>query len=396
MKAFRARRVIALAGEKPATGRDLFKPLSVLDDGIIITAKGKIEAIGPFRSTRLPTGCQVEDLGEVTVIPAPVNAHCHLRLSHLAGKTIWGRGFSAWLKSLIPPILAEKDLSPNAPERHAITSACAEACREAAQGACHVGDIGGSLPGSLGLVAECARKANLGLSQFCECFGFGPANSPWPEASRPELTENCAPAGHALYSTAPETLVGARNFCRENRLTFSMHLAESQEETEQLLDGSGPLYELYRGKVLPENWRPPKMRPAEFAASLGLFGPGFLAVHGVWLNRREMDALARSGSALCLCPRSNKNLAVGRADIAGLVESGVLLCLGTDGLTSNTDVNVLNEARFLLDVLPEEALLRMLTINGATALGLGQAGRLAPGAPANFRVWDDAKRNQFM
>ncbi len=129
------------------------------------------------------------------------------------------------------------------------------------------------------------------------------------------------------------------------------------------------------------------MRPAEFAASLGLFGPGFLAVHGVWLNDREMRALARSGSALCLCPRSNRNLAVGRADIAGLVESGVLLCLGTDGLTSNTDVNVLNEARFLLDVLPEDALLRMLTINGAAALGLARAGRLAPGAPAAFRVW---------
>ncbi len=387
MKAFRARHVITLAEEKPARGRELFKPLSALDDGIIVIAKDKIEAVGPFRSTRLPVDCPVEDLGEVTIIPAPVNAHCHLRLSHLAGKTLRGRGFAAWLKSLIPLILAEKDLSPDAPERHAIATACAAACRDAAQGACHVGDIGGSLPGSLGLVAECARKANLGLSQFCECFGFEPANSPWPEASRPELTENCAPAGHALYSTAPETLVAARNFCRENGLTFSMHLAESPEETEQLLEGSGPLYELYRGKVLPKNWRPPRMRPAEFAASLGLFGPGFLAVHGVWLNDREMRALARSGSALCLCPRSNRNLAVGRADIAGLVESGVLLCLGTDGLTSNTDVNVLNEARFLLDVLPEDALLRMLTINGAAALGLARAGRLAPGAPAAFRVW---------
>lgn len=385
MKAFRARRVISLDGESPARGRDLFRPLPAIDDCMIVTAKGKIESIGPTRSTRLPAGCVVEDLGEVTIIPAPINAHCHLRLSHLAGKTLWGHGFSAWLKSLIPLILAEKN-SPAGEKRQQIAAACAAACREAAQGACHVGDIGGSLPGSLGLVAACASKASLGLSQFCECFGFAPQASPWPEASLDELDHNCAPAGHALYSTAPQTLVAARNFCRENRLTFSMHLAESPEETEQLLDGAGPLYELYKDKVLPKNWRPPRMRPAEFAAALGLLGPGFLAVHGVWLNRREMRALARSGSALCLCPRSNKNLDVGAPDIAALVESGVLLCLGTDGLTSNTDVNVLNEARFLLDVLPEEALVRLLTVNGAAALGLA-AGTLQPGSPADFRVW---------
>lgn len=386
MKAYRARRVITLAGEKPAAGRDLFRPLNAIDDGIIINVNGLIDAVGPFHSTRLPAGCPVEDLGAVTIIPAPINAHCHLRLSHLAGKTLWGKGFAAWLKSLIPLILAEKNISDHTPD---IVAACEAACREAAQGCAHVGDIGGSLKGSVALVAKCASHAGLGTSQFCECFGFWPTSSPWPDASRDEITENCAPAGHALYSTAPEILKAARNFCRMAGKVFSMHLAESPEETEQLLAGKGPLYELYKNKVLPENWQPPKMRPAEFAASLGLLGPGFLAVHGVWLNEREMRALAESGSALCICPRSNKNLAVGRPDIDKLVRNNVLICLGTDGLTSNTDVNVINEARFLQGELPEEALLRLLTVNGAFALGLENAGRLEIGAPANFRIWPE-------
>ena len=44
-----------------------------------------------------------------------------------------------------------------------------------------------------------------------------------------------------------------------------------------------------------------------------------------------------------------------------------------------------------LDV-PPEALVRLLTVNGAAALGLGGsgAGRLTPGAPANFCLLPEA------
>ncbi len=73
---------------------------------------------------------------------------------------------------------------------------------------------------------------------------------------------------------------------------------------------------------------------------------------------------------------------MGAPPVRALMENDVLLCLGTDGLTSNTDLDVRQEAVCLrehLDV-PPEALIRLLTVNGAAALGLSDAGRLTPAA----------------
>ena len=136
------------------------------------------------------------------------------------------------------------------------------------------------------------------------------------------------------------------------------------------------------------------MRPLAYAAGLGLLGPGALAVHGAQLDAQEVEVLAAGGTALCLCPRSNRNLGVGAPPVRALMESGGLLCLGTDGLTSNTDLDVRQEAVYLRESLdvPPEALVRLLTVNGAAALGLGGsgAGRLTPGAPANFCLLPEA------
>lgn len=134
------------------------------------------------------------------------------------------------------------------------------------------------------------------------------------------------------------------------------------------------------------------MRPLAYAASLGLLGPGVLAVHGVQLDAQEVEVLAAGGTALCLCPRSNRNLGVGAPPVRALMESGGLLCLGTDGLTSNSDLDVRREAVYLRETfdVPPEALVRLLTVNGAAALGLAGGGRLMPGFPADFCVLPDA------
>ncbi|MBD5608590.1 MAG: amidohydrolase family protein, partial [Desulfovibrio sp.] len=133
-------------------------------------------------------------------------------------------------------------------------------------------------------------------------------------------------------------------------------------------------------------------RPAVYAQSLSLLGPGTLAIHGVRLSRDDIALLGKTGTALCLCPRSNASIGVGQAPIDALLESDVLLCLGTDGLTSCPDLEVRNEIKYLRHErdLPLAALLRMATANGATALGFdyGQFA-LRVGAPAAFALLDN-------
>ena len=360
---------------------------------MLLVSNGLVEDVLPWKSARLPAGALVRDVGPVCLMPACVNAHAHIQLSWLAGRTLWGKGFAAWLASMIPQLGA----APASEVAAAIENACESL---AAAGTSHVGDVGGSLRGALTLVDRNCRAAGVGVSHFCEWFGFGPPfmddKGPWPPRCRDELaaaTElagRCVPAGHALYSTAPEALRAAREYCARNNAVFSFHLAESPEESQLLLTGDGPLYDCYAGAVLPDGWRPPGMRPLAYAASLGLLGPGALAVHGVQLDAQEVEALAAGGAALCLCPRSNRNLGVGAPPARALMESGALLCLGTDGLTSNTDLDVRREAVYLRESLdvPPEALIRLLTVNGAAALGLSDAGvgRLTPGGPAAFCI----------
>lgn len=395
----RARTLVSMAGELPARGEALFAPLRKLDDAALVLVDGRVEEVTRWNRRTPPPGAEVRDLGEVCLAPAVINAHCHLQLSHLAGRTRWGAGFSAWLASLIP--LLREPLSAEA-----VAGACEDM---AARGTGHVGDFAGE---GLALVDAAARRAGLGITHFCEWFGmaapFIDAARPWPPRCRAALEQDerpaagvsvplaarCAPAGHALYSTAPEVLRDARQWCAEKGRVFALHLAESPEETELLLTGSGPLADLYQGIVLPEGWQPPRLRPLACAVKLGLVGPGTLAVHGVQLDAQEMTVLAASGAALCLCPRSNRHLGVGEAPFSAAAESGVLCCLGTDGLSSNTDLDVRQEAAFLRESCdaPPEALLRLLTVNAAQALRLPCAGRLEPGQPGCFSVLPEALR----
>ena len=394
----RARTLVSMAGEAPARGEQLFAPLRKLDDAALVLVDGRVEEAESWKRCSPPPGAEVRDLGDVCLAPAVVNAHCHVQLSHLAGKTRWGAGFTAWLESLIAhlrePLSAE-----------AITEACEDM---AARGTGHVGDFAGE---GLSLVDDAARRAGLGITHFCEWFGmdapFIDAVRPWPPRCRAALEQDeerpvsdisvplearCVPAGHALYSTAPEVLRDARQWCAAKGRVFALHLAESPEETELLLSGSGPLAELYQGIVLPDDWQAPGMRPLALAMKLGLMGAGTLAVHGVQLDAQEMTVLAASGAALCLCPRSNSHLGVGEAPFLSAVENNVLCCLGTDGLSSNTDLDVRKEAVFLRETCdaPPEALLRLLTVNAAEALRLPCTGRLEPGQPGSFCVLPEA------
>ena len=386
--AIKARTIITMEGERPARGQALYAPLKKIDRGLILANEGRIVAIGKETNIQRPADCPIYDLGNCCLIPGVINCHTHLDLSFLAGKTKWGCGFTPWLESMLPLL----------PRGQIPIETLINAAEKAIDGMVHtgtrfVGDIAGSAQGVLEAISLYAQNLALNVSHFCEWFGFDDHNfpTPWPSRIRDEidnsdiLPKKCAPAGHALYSTSPRILRYAHKYCQMHNLVFSFHLAESPEETEFLTSGSGPLFELYREKVLPKDWRSPNMRPLTYAAHLKLLGPGSLAVHGTQLDPQEGQILALTGTPLCLCPRSNQNLGLNLPPIQEFIDENILLCLGTDGLTSNSDLDVCNEALFLHERfnLPPELLIRLLTVNAAAALGLKNAGQLKVGSPAS-------------
>ncbi len=201
--------------------------------------------------------------------------------------------------------------------------------------------------------------------------------------------DRVAAGGHALYSTSPAALVAARRWSAARGRPFSLHLAESADEEEVLAHGGGALAAMLARRLLPPGWEPPRMRPVTYADALGLLGPGTLAVHGVRVDAAEARLLAERGAAVCLCPRSNAYIGVGRAPWQVYRQAGVTLCVGTDSLASNADLDLWNEARLLIDAgaaAPGEVL-SWLTAGGARALGVEKDhGTLEPGRIAGYTV----------
>lgn len=373
-----------MADETPARGRELSKPLRLERDVFVYVKNGIITDITPRKS---PLAVPRVDIEAGLLVPPLVNAHTHLQLSWLKNKTVFGKGFAVWLKSLVPSLLK----SPRFEGREAARDAISEL---KAAGVGMVGDIGGTIPGALPEIERATREAGIKARFFCEKFGWRDGPGVWPSRAgdEPGRVKNAAPCGHALYSTSPDALRAVRQWCRDRGAPFSIHLAESEEEDRLLLDGEGELYEYYKDMVLPENWTPPRSRPAVYANSLSLLGAGTLAVHGVRLSRDDVALLEKTGTALCLCPRSNASIGVGAAPFAALLESGIMLCLGTDGLTSCPDLDIRNEIKYLRHKfdIPLDALIRMATANGAAALGFDYRPlALRVGGPAAFAMLED-------
>lgn len=140
--------------------------------------------------------------------------------------------------------------------------------------------------------------------------------------------------------------------------------------------------------------------PGEYFASLDP-APGRLKVaHGVWMNDADRLALRRIDAALLHCPSSNLKLGSGVADVAAFREAGISVGLGVDGAACNNRLDPWHEMRLAALIQshlrgPESvdagAILRMATLGGAEALGLGGVtGSLVRGKRADLVVLDPA------
>ncbi len=382
IQAYKVRQCIPLQGEDAARGQDLLAPLHVIDNALLLVRGGRLLFVGPYSPKVLPAGLdvsKVQDLGDEILVPAVVNAHTHTQLAHMAEQTTWGQGFVPWLKSLIPLLSLPYDFQ-------AIDMAVQQMH---AAGTGYFADYG---HGGLHLVAQSADKAAVQGLLLAEWFGF---TEKWhdtdmadesmclPPRAREifalvpkEKQAHCIPCIHALYSTAPETIQRVHGWCssqkQAHRKPFVLHLAEFPEEVQALVQGDGALVDLFKPMVLPENWRAPGLHPVDFAQHLGVLTPNTVAVHAVHCEEKHVQIMEQSEMSVCLCPSSNAHLAVGTAPVQRFMRSKINLCLGTDGLTSNTHADVWQEALYLQKEMDLEgkALLRMLTVNGAKALGV--------------------------
>jgi len=362
-----------------------------IDNGALLiqpTATGdRIIAVGSYRSLQKESYEKIVDLGAVTIAPGLINAHTHLEISHLEGKTTGGQGFVTWLKSLVPHL-------EEPPEERALSNALKEM---RSSGTIFAADMASRHAGRL---AHFLQKNSFAHWLMAQHFGFAIPDSETPlpptasEINAPEIvnSDNFCRAGHAFYSTDAATLQAAKKWDQKNLRPFALHLAESCGESELLINGCGEMADFFRDAgILPLDFKAPGCSPVAYAEKLNLLDKMTLAIHCVKLDQSDIQTLARHRVNVCLCPRSNSFINVGRAPWEKLHKAGVNLCLGTDSLTSNYDLNLWHELESLLSedkaAIDFPTGLKMLTINSAQALAIDtDYGTLEPGKMAAWSV----------
>jgi aminodeoxyfutalosine deaminase len=363
----------------------------VVDGAVVVGTAGEIVAVGPAGEV-LPrhAGVAVERVRGV-VLPGLVNAHTHLELSALRGCVPGGAGFVPWVEQLIG---VRNELQPES-DAAAVERAVdeLEAC-----GTVAVGEV----TNSLAAVGTLARRGFVGCV-FHEVFGVerGPlaerlAALPrmveerlgkWPS---PELSY--APSPHTLYTTHADVVRQLLRQGSEQGLRLSLHLSEHAAERRFLESGDGPIAGWYEARLRLRRdlleW--PGQSPVAFADSLGALAPGVLAVHLTDARPEELELVARRGSPVVLCPRSNLFIETRLPPLLAMRAAGITPALGTDSLASNASLDVLAEARALSDrfpSVPARDLVGMATWASAQALGRSDVGRIATGTrPGLFAI----------
>ncbi len=190
---------------------------------------------------------------------------------------------------------------------------------------------------------------------------------------------------HAEYTSFPGLWEKLSSFARENRLNMHIHLSETEKEHRECIEKYGKT-------------------PAAVLAEHGVFDVRTTAAHCVWVSDEDIDLLREKNVTVAHNPVSNLKLGSGVAPIAKMLERGVRVSLGTDGVCSNNNHDLFEEIKLaaLLQKgfsgdprqIPAYQALYMATRAGAYAQGREDSiGQLAPGYDASLILIDTARPN---
>jgi len=347
----------------------------VIDDAAFIVSRGIISEVGTYRDLAPAFSGTTTDLGDVTIAPGLINAHSHLELAHLRGKCPSGQGFVTWVEDLLKQPIFDLDEGE-------LDKAVHELKRT---GTVMVGDIATRFAKHMAGVLD---ASGLSFVVFVEAIGETIPKKTFIPAGEYE-NGILSVAGHSLYTTHVDVLRAAKAEARQKGLPFSLHLSEHDDELAIMAGEPSAFLDLLNGRGRLLDFIAPKKRPIEQAAELGLLDESTLAVHCVKATDEDIERVRQSGATVCLCPRSNEFIGVGRAPWEKWFASGTPLCLGTDSLASNHDLDLCNEAVYLKKnfdgELSFEDLLAMMTRIPAKIMGVNdKLGTLEPGKLAAF------------
>lgn len=190
---------------------------------------------------------------------------------------------------------------------------------------------------------------------------------------------NIAP--HSEVTTTPKALLEMQRMADELNIPLHIHVSETRLDRDGSLERRG-------------------LTPPRYLEKLGILKSKVIAAHCVWLDDEEIELFAKRGVTVVHNPVSNLKLASGIAPISKMLDAGINVTLGTDGVASNNNLNLWEELKLMpllqkgttLDpnVVTPAQTIAAATINGARAMQFDKLGLIREGWLADLILVDSS------
>lgn len=308
---------------------------NVLDDHAAAVEGAQIRAVGPLDQLRQEHGdFDMLDGGGRLLMPGLINAHMHFYGTYARGLALerqpqdFGQ-ILAWLwwtldkaldldgvyySTLLPAILAVKHGVTTVVDHHASPNAVAGSLDKIEEALAQVGMRGLLCYEVSDRDGKAVRDEGLeeNVRYIRKCQEARSSNPTHPFAGMMGL--------HASFTLDDDSLRLAADKAQALGVGHHIHVLEGtldEEETNRKY-GVGVAQRLYE---------------------YGIFGPNSIAAHGIYLDEKGMEQVAQTDTIVAHNPQSNMNNAVGRADVFALLDRGVTVGIGTDGMTPDVKVD---------------------------------------------------------
>lgn len=310
------------------------------------------------------------------IIPGFVNAHCHLELCHLKDKV-------KNANSLLDFLLQMFQLSDSVYNEN-LTSGWDKYMYET--GVSVVGDISNTSD-----TANVKKHSKIRYINFVELIGTTSERCKNDIEQYKTVRENFLSANqnadeiiacaHAPYSVSPELFQTIDLLNGKNKKMISIHNQESFDENLLYKDHSGGFVERFPMDL--------SSIPATGKTSLQSINQSdyqrVIFVHNIYSSDEDLDFAKRNYKEpyFVVCPKSNLMLEKKMIDVNKLISRDLPVCIGTDSLSSNNSLSMIDELKVFSEIFPQIPLtdiIKFATKNGAKALGLeSEFGTLSKG-----------------
>jgi cytosine/adenosine deaminase-related metal-dependent hydrolase len=327
-----------------------------------------------------------DSIRPVLALPGLINLHTHLELTGVAGKTPRHKPFPEWVEAL-REVTEQWTLSQF---QNSVQQGISQAL---GFGTTTILDVGNT---SANWEAVCS--APIRLLAMRELIGLNPekAMDRFHKVHQELLASNATSTGlgmrgmslHAPYSCAPNLIAKASDYQATTAFPITIHMAESQEESELYSQGQG----LFRTWLDQFSFSHPFQSALpnsilETACQWGLRLPAVL-VHGNTFGIPDLEHIVKTHSFLVHCPQSARWFGHPQLDIKACKALGVQLCIGTDSSASAESLSLWDQLSLLAKTWPslsvEDSLSMVTSVPGQALKHIGPVGVVKPNALADF------------